>query len=186
MTRLSKVPAALGITLLFLLGAAPAPRPAEDARAWPEQDLLKRDEGVWNATVQMIPEPGADPEVSNGVETNLLATGGRWLINDFKGRLNDQAFQGHGMLGYDPARKKFVRAWVDTTQSTLWTAIGTYDLATRTLTMWMETPDPSGQPLRFRTTTTWKDNDTKVYTMYAPGPETTEAAGMIITYRRRK
>jgi hypothetical protein len=186
MTRHATYTPILGLALLFLLGAAPSSRPADDPGAWPEQEILKREEGVWNATVQLVPEPGTEPEVSNGVETNLLATGGRWLISDFKGRLKDQPFQGHGVLGYDAARKRFVRAWVDTTQTNLWTASGTYDPATRTLTMWMETPDASGQTQRFRTTTIWKDNDTKIYTMYAPGPETTEAAGMIITYRRRK
>ena len=30
----------------------------------PEYALLKRDEGVWNATIQLAPEPGGEAEVS--------------------------------------------------------------------------------------------------------------------------
>ena len=167
---------------LTLLGAATPPA----VRSLPEHTLLRRDEGVWNATIQIVPAPGASPEVSHGTETNVLGPGGLWLISDFKGQVMGEPFQGHGVLGYDPVKKKYVRIWVDSTQAFLWPSEGTYDPSTRTLTLWMESPDSSGQTVRFKTTTVWKDDNTRVYTMYAPASEAPESASMTITYKRRK
>src|SRR6266850_5745428 len=139
----SRVVSIAAISALALLGAAPAPAssPPPAQKPAPEYALLKRDEGIWNATIQMAPEPGGEAEVSNGVETNVIGPGGLWLITDFKGQLMGKPFQGHGILGYDEAKKKFLRVWVESTQAVLFPAAGAYDPATATLTMWMEGPD---------------------------------------------
>src|SRR5260221_7140477 len=114
------------LSLFALVSAAPAPAPSPPAaqKPAPEYALLKRDEGVWNATIQMAPEPGGEAEVSNGVETNVIGPGGLWLITDFKGQLMGKPFQGHGILGYDEAKKKFLRVWVDSTQAVLFPPAG--------------------------------------------------------------
>src|SRR5262245_9339444 len=84
-------------------GAPPmsAPQPG------PEHQMLARDAGVWEATVESWMEPGKPPAVSKGVETNTMMSG-MWLLTEFKADFMGSPFQGHGVTGYDPIKKKFV------------------------------------------------------------------------------
>lgn len=150
------------------------------------QRLLQRDVGVWDATIQMLDQEDGSVGVYNGTETTTLEPGGHWLVTDFKSRINGTAFEGHALFGYDEYKQKYVRLWVDSTQELFWPSEGSYDPETDSLTLWMESIDSDGHPVRWRTVTVWKDADTRVFTMYLPGPETVEAAGMTITYKRRK
>src|SRR5688500_16062582 len=86
--------------LLFLRASAKDEQPGREELAppkpGPEHDILKKDAGIWDATIQEMTEPGAPPKESKGVETNTLACGGLWLVTDFKGEMMGQPFQGHG------------------------------------------------------------------------------------------
>lgn len=148
--------------------------------------LLKRDVGVWDATIQLLDQTDGSVGVYNGTETNTLEPGGRWLVTDFRSRIDGAPFEGHALFGYDTDRQRFIRLWVDSSQAFFWASEGSYDPSTDSLTMWMESIDSEGRPTRWRTVTVWKDDDTRVFTMYVPGPESVEAAGMTITYKRRR
>ena len=154
----------------------PMPQPG------PEHEMLKKDVGTWDATVEMFMAPGAPPSVSKGTET-VTMMGGFWQLAEFKSEMMGQPFEGRGTTGYDPAKKKYVGTWVDTMTPGYYTSEATYDAATKTLTGFMEGPDPSGQVTKTKETTVWKDADTRVFTMYAPDGQT---VGMRITYKRRK
>jgi hypothetical protein len=184
MFRLRRVALALPAVSVALVLAAPAalaqapPMPAPG----PEHELLKKDVGTWDATVEMFMQPGAAPSVSKGTEV-VSMLGGFWQIGEFKSEMMGQPFEGRGAMGYDPARKKYVGTWVDTMSPGYYTTEGTYDAATKTLTATMEGPDPSGAPTKVKETTEWKDDGTRVFTMYAPDGKT---VSMRITYKRRK
>jgi hypothetical protein len=182
------------ITLMAGLASAPQPGfPAPGAAATGpasvptgQHRLLKRDVGVWDATIQILNASDGTLGVYNGTETNILEPGGRWLATDFRSRIDGVAFEGHALFGYDVAKQKYVRLWVDSSQSFFWPSEGEYDPATDSLTLWMETVDSDGRPTRWRTVLVWKDDDTRIFTMYLPGPATVQAAGMTITYKRRR
>lgn len=156
----------------------PVPKPG------PEHEVLKNDVGAWDATVEMM-GPGAPPTVSKGAETNTMV-GGLWLVTDFKSEMMGQPFQGHGVSGYDAAKKKYVGTWVDSMSSGLNLGESTYDPKTKTMTGVMEGPDMSGKMEKMKTVTEWKDADTRIFTMYTTGPDGKEATAMRITYKRRK
>ena len=149
----------------------------------PEHELLKKDVGTWDATVEMLMPP-APP--SKGVETNTLGPGGLWLINDFKSAMMGAPFQGHGITGWDPAKKKYVGTWVDSMSTSLSVTESTYTAADRSMTGYINTVGPDGGPMKLKAVTQMKDDDTRVFTMYMPGPDGKEAASMRITYKRRK
>src|SRR5262245_43634678 len=88
-------------------GMPPLPKPG------PEHELLKQSLGTWNASVESWMAPGAPPSVSKGTETNVLTGGGMWLVTDFKSEFMSMPFTGHGVMGYDPGKKKYVSTWVD-------------------------------------------------------------------------
>jgi hypothetical protein len=150
-----------------------------------QQGILKRDVGEWDATIQILSGEDGSLGVYNGLETAVLEPGGRWLVSDFTSRIEGAPFEGHALFGYDAARRKFTRLWVDSTQAFFWVSEGDYEPATDSLTLWMESIDSAGERVRWRTVTTWKDEATRLFTMHLPGPATVEAAGMTITYKRR-
>jgi hypothetical protein len=168
-------------------GMPPMPKPG------PEHDLFKEDVGTWDAIVEVYMQPGAPPMKSKGVETNTLGCGGLCLITDFKGEMMPGAsFHGHGTATWDPAKKKYVGSWTDSMSTGIGISEATWDPATRTVTGYMEGPDMSGNVTKMKSVSEYKSPDTRVFTMYSPGPEGTAAAAgketvaMRITYTRRK
>jgi hypothetical protein len=151
----------------------------------PEHELLKKDVGTWDATVEMMMPPGQPP--AKGTEVNVMGPGGLWLITDFKSdNMMGAAFQGHGVGGWDPAKKKYVGTWVDSMSTGVSLTESTYDPATKTLTGMLEGPGPDGQPMKMKAVTQYKDDGSRVFTMYMKGPDGKEAPTMRITYTRKK
>ena len=158
----------------------PAPKPG------PEHAVLKMDEGTWDAVVEVTPGPGAPVQKSKGVEVNTIGCGGLCLITDFKGEMMGAAFQGHGVATWDPAKKKYVGSWTDSMSTGLAIGESTYDPTTKKSTGSMEGPDMTGKVVKMRSVVEWRDANTRVFTMYSPGPDGKEMEGMKITYTRRK
>jgi hypothetical protein len=153
----------------------------------PEHELFKMDEGTWDATVEMTPGPGAAPITSKGVETNTIGCGGLCLISDFKGEMGPgQAFHGHGTATYDPAKKKYVSSWTDSMSRGLMMSESTWDRATNSTTGYIEGPDMTGKVTKSKAVVEYKDANTRVFTMYSPGPDGKDVSGFKITYVRRK
>jgi hypothetical protein len=142
--------------------------------------------GVWDATLQIASPNDEPPLVINGTEVSTLGGGGVWLVSDFRSQLDRRPFQGHGLLARDPRTGRYRRVWADATSPAFWSSEGAYDEASDSLTLWIETTDSAGHPVRWREVIAWKDADTRTFTMYVPGPETREAAGIAIVYRRRR
>ncbi len=174
---------ALAFLAVFACAAGPAlaqmpamPQPG------PEHEMLKKDVGTWDASVEAFMAPGAPAMVSKGTET-VSMMGGFWQLSEFKSEMMGQPFEGRGTTGYDPAKKKYVGTWVDTMMPSYYTVEASYDAAKKTMTSVMEGPDPSGQISKTKAITEWKDADNRVFTMYGPDDKTVV---MRITYKRRK
>jgi len=163
----------------------PAAAP-ESPKPTSEHAALARSEGTWDASVETsMGPPGTPPQKSKGVETNRICCGGLWMITDYKSNPGSAPFEGHGMTGYEPAKKKYVSTWVDSDLTTPMTSEGTYDAATRTLTM-RGSMNSRGKTLQWRNVEVWKDDDTRQFTQYMRGPGGKETPGVSITYTRRK
>ena len=165
---------ALGSSVV-LAQMPPMPQPG------PEHEMLKKDVGTWDATVEMFMAPGAPPSVSKGTEI-VTMVGGFWQVSEFKAEMMGQPFEGRGAMGYDPMKKKYVGTWVDSMTPGYYVSEATYDPATKTMTGLMEGPDPSGKVTKTKETTEWKADGTRVFTMYNPDGKT---VGMRITYKRK-
>jgi hypothetical protein len=189
MKKLSTI-RALGLLTAVFLSASPAAQTGGQTpplpQPGPEHELLKKDAGTWDAVVEVVPAPGAPAEKSKGVEVNTIGCGGRCLITDFKADIMGAPFQGHGVTTWDPAKKKYVGAWTDSMSAGLSTAESTYDPAAKKSTGFMEGPDMSGTITKTRAVTEWKDDSTRVFTMYSTGPDGKETQALRITYTRRK
>jgi hypothetical protein len=159
----------------------PMPKPG------PEHEILKMDVGTWDASVEVIPVPGAPPMTSKGVEVNAMGCGGMCLITDFKGELMPGvAFQGHGVTTWDAVKKKYAGSWTDSMSTGLAITEGTYDPASKEATGSMEGPNMTGEIVKSRTVAEYTDADSRVMTAYTRGPDGKEMQSMRITYTRRK
>jgi hypothetical protein len=169
----------------ILLCACVCAQAAESAAvAAPELDVLKMEEGVWDAAIEFPSDaPGKPPITARGIQTNTFVAGGRWIRNDFA---VDAKYGGLGTWGYDPKKGRYVGIWVDSNQDYIRVDEGQYDAATKTMTWTSELrqPDPY-PPAKYRMVETFR-GDTRVLTMTAIGPKSgKEVALGKITFTRR-
>jgi hypothetical protein len=99
--------------------------------------------------------------------------------------LPGQAFHGHVVAAYDPAKKKYVGSWTDSMSKGLGTSESTWDAATRTMSGYMAGADETGKAVKMRTVVEYKDGR-RIFTVYGPGPDGKEIQSMRITYTRKQ
>ena len=168
------------LTVAVALGVfMTATRLTAQVQPGPEHAGLKEMEGTWDATVK---SQGGE---SKGEATYKVGLNGLWLFEHFKADFGGMTFEGRGVTSYDPAKKKYVGVWIDSMSASPFVSEGTYDKATKTLTMVGNMPTPDGKAARATMTTVSKDADTKVFTLRSAGPEGKEAEMLQITYKRR-
>jgi hypothetical protein len=170
---------------LSLVLVCSAPLAAQDMHVpGPEHQKLAKGAGSWDCVVEAMGMDGK-PATSKATSETKMLPGGFWLVEEFTGDFMGQPFQGHGVFGYDPAKAKYVGSWVDSMAPSLLVMEGTFDRDGKVQTMIGQGPGMDGKMTTLRMVTTWKDDNTKVFQMFAPGPDGKEACGLTITYTRR-
>lgn len=152
----------------------------------PQHENLQRWAGSWSAESTF--PPGAPMPPMSGTEVNEVGCGGLWLTTDLKLQTKDgMPYAGHGITGYDPTKKAYVQFWADSMTPVMAQVSGNFDPAGRVITMTGETVHAqSGQKIPLKMSTEFKDSNTRIFTMYGPGPDGREFPMMTITYKRRK
>jgi len=168
---------ALGVAGVLVVSLVLAQEPAKPG---PEHDYLKKLEGTWDATVKF-----GDQE-SKGTMTYKMELGGRWLVGDFQADFGGQKFQGKGLDGYDPVKKKYIGVWVDSMANSPMISEGTLDKEGKVMTMIGEGPGMDGKPAKFKSVSETKDDDTIVFSMSSVDKDSKEQPMMTITYKRKK
>jgi len=166
--------ATLGPLLLLGLAAtlaqqAPAPSP--------EVTLLQRFVGEWDAQVSF---PGA-PAIPGRSRMRLLE-GGTWLVEDFEAEMRGAPFRGHGLFGWDAARKTWTSVWVDNMKGTLTTSTGAWDEQAGRFVLRADM-GTAAAPMPARFTWAFEGKDAFTFTI-APEQEGAPAM-MTIRYARR-
>jgi hypothetical protein len=161
--------------LILAAGSASAQPPMPQTTA--EHELLTRDVGTWNASLEMWMGPG-DPMTSEGTET-VSMVGPFWQVAEFEGSFMGQPFTGTGWMGWDPEKKQFVSAWIDNMTPTISHGTSTWDAATKTFSGTMMAVGPDGSPQPMETTMSYPEEGKRVMTMKVGGQTTME-----ITYTR--
>jgi len=153
----------------------------------PEQKLFEPLLGSWDAKVKMWMDPNEAPQVSDGTLQRKLILGGRFVHEDFDGKLMDKPFQGIGLMGFDRAKNKFVTTWIDSASTAMHTSQGTYDESTKTWTFKKEDTCPiTGKPVKMRDTLRIVSPDEQQMEMYRQLGDEKEIKTMEITLTRKK
>ena len=150
------------------------------AVAGPEHQELKWREGTWDA---LIKSGGSE---SKGVATYKMECAGLWLVSEFKGDFGGQAFQGRGLDGYDPEKKKYVSVWVDSMSARPMLLEGEMDKEKKVLTLIGEGPGMDGKPAKFKSVTRRVDDNHETFKMSVVGADGAEMEMITIEYTRRK
>ena len=164
----------------FQEGMPQAPKPLK------EHEFLKNFEGAWDFAAKFTMAPGAPAMESKGVQVDRMTAGGLWLIIDAMEDKKEAPFHGHGMVGYDPEKKKFISVWVDNHGMKFEMAEGTADLEGKTLTMESEMPGPDGKPRKMKQVSTIKSKDAKSLKFIGTGADGKEMTFGEIEYTRKK
>lgn len=168
-------------TLLVLAAAAGATALRQGPTAPSEEHRwLKSHVGMWDAKISgMLGESKGTWEVKAG-------PGDLWTVGEFKGDMMGMPFHGMEFLGYDPDAKQYTSVWIDSMTPRPMPTTGTYDKASKTLTMKGESMGPDGKMAPMTNVSHYTDADHITFTMSGPGPDGKDMEMMKIEYTRRK
>jgi hypothetical protein len=147
-----------------------------------EVEALHDGLGTWTATVKMAASKDHPASEDKATEKSVLICGGRWVWSDFNGTMMNGPFEGHGIVGYDSAEKKYVSYWFDSMAASYMKTTGTHDPATKTCTFDGKTVDAQGKPVTVHQEMSQPDPNTRVLKMTFKGEQGTEQ--MEITYKK--
>jgi hypothetical protein len=162
---------------------APPPDSATMTKAWMDyatpgdmHKWLASGDGTWMGETTMWMHPSQPPVKSSGSKAVFkMVYGGKYQESKHTGDMMGMPFEGTSVTGYDNALKKFVSTWYDNMGTGLMNMEGTWDDASKTLTMKGKCTDMiTGKEFEMRETLHVIDEKTRKMEMYTTqwGPET--------------
>jgi hypothetical protein len=138
----------------------------------PEHQRLAAGAGTWKATVRSwMGSP--EPTVSEAKVERKMILDGRVLTDHWQGNMMGMAFVGHGMTGYDNARKKYWSTWNDNMSTGVMVAWGAWDESAKAVVFEGEVSNPmaGGAPMKVKSFVRVKEDGTETFEMWEPhGP----------------
>lgn len=129
--------------------------------------MLAKQDGTWDNEMTMWMEPGKPPMVSKSTSVNKMIMGGRYQQSNYSGKMMGEPFEGISILGYDNLKKKFVSSWIDNSGTGIMNMEGSYDPATKSITLSGTMPDPAtGKDCTMRQVMTMMDDKHCTMEMY--------------------
>jgi hypothetical protein len=147
----------------------------------PEHAILQKMEGTWDAVMSLRSGPK-----TRGQMICKMECGGLWRQRDLKCDLGSLKLHTKGLDSYDPLKKKYVSVAVDSTLTIPVVMEGTYDEATKTLTLSGESRNFNGTPEQLKTVTKYVDDDHVTFEMYRVFSAEKESRMITIDYTRQK
>jgi Protein of unknown function (DUF1579) len=175
----------LGLAVAFL-GSVLCQNLSAQGQAVPSDGhkVLQKDIGTWHADGKMW-MPGSDePMPFEGTEVNEML-GELHLVSNFSGDFGGMEFKGHGTFSFDPDSGTYVGTWIDVTNPYMMTSKGKYDASGKTMTTHNVGKDAMGTEFKGKSTVVYKDENTRVMTMYRAGEGDDWVKEMEITYTKK-
>lgn len=107
----------------------------ETSTPGPPHRVLDQMVGSWTTSVKMwMQGPDSPPMESRGTSEIRWVLDGRFILEETTGEMMGKPFHGMGLTGYDNFKQAYVSSWADNVNTAMYTSMGVYDAATRTLT----------------------------------------------------
>ncbi len=149
--------------------------------------MLAAGSGKWDVEVTTWDmDPSKPPSKSKATSESKMIMNGLYQVSSFKGTMMGMPFEGQSTTGYDNARKVFVSTWIDNMGSGVMYTEGTYDAATKTLTMKGKMTDctTDGQS-DVKEILVFKDDKHQHMEMWSTGPDGKEYKWMESEYTKK-
>lgn len=166
----------------------------ELAKPGDNHKLLTDTTGTFSYTVKFWMDPSGQPQESKGTATRKSTFDGRYIMGDYTGqmqmpgsdgKMKSVTFHGHGIDGYDNAKKKFVSSWIDNMGTGIMELYGDYDPASKSITYTGEEEMMPGMKTKVREVIKLTDKDHMGFEFYEDrGGQ--EVKTMEIAYTRKK
>jgi hypothetical protein len=153
----------------------------------PSHKLLESFAGDWDVKVTFWSDPKAKGESSSGRSKISWILGGRFLQENFQGKIAGESYIGLGLIGYDNGSRAFTTVWADSLNTAMTTSVGKYDPERNSLELESEVYDPlvSGvKTVYSRIKITSPDSYT--FSMLDRSPEGREFKSLEMEYSRAK
>jgi len=153
-----------------------------------EHEMLKGLAGKWNVTSKSWETEGSKPEETTGTSTFKSILGGRYIQQDFTGKMGGMKYEGTGMMGYNNVSKKFESSWQDSMSTAMMKFEGSFDSATQVISETGEFECPVRKGLqKMRSEFKIVDKNNLMFTLYMPDMITgKEYKAMEQSYKRIK
>lgn len=155
----------------------------------PEHAWMAESAGTWVCdSVKQWMDPSQPPSTASATDVVSMTMNGLYQVTDFSSTMMGMPMQGHGLMGYDKMKKKFVLSWVDNMGSGIVRMEGDYDKSTKTLSMAGKQSDPGrNMETDIRQELKFHDDGTYTMSMYGTGHDgKSEQKFMEGTFRRKK
>jgi hypothetical protein len=149
-----------GAVAAVLALVAPAVRGQEPPKPGPEHEVLKKMEGTWDLLMKF----GGNE--AKGTVVYKMDLGGLWLTGALETELFGSKFQGRSLDTYDAGKKKYVGVWIDSMATQPMILEGAYDKDKKTLTLSGDGVGMDGKPAKYRSVSTFADDNTINFSMY--------------------
>jgi len=144
---------------------------------------LKAFAGSWD--YEAIFSTGAGSSRSTGTSTETMSPDGLWLVMDTRAS-GDVVFWGHGIVGFDSSKGKYVGVWVDSMGDYMALSEGECSDDGKTQTVWTEVKGAAGKPVKMKQVSHLVDADNKTHVMSITGPDGKDMEVAKITFTRKK
>ena len=147
--------------------------------------LLAPLEGNWTTEMKFWSQPGVGESSSQGKSSFKWIMGGRFLKEEVLGSVLEQTFQGLGLMGYDNAKRRFTTVWVDSFNTGIATAEGTYAADNQKFSFVGSTYDPLINGVKeTKSEIDIVNADQFVFRMFDTAPDGREFKSLEITYHK--
>ena len=131
------------------------------------QKMLAAADGKWSEDISLWMVPGQPPSKSTGSVEYKMILGGRYQQGNITGSFGGMPYEAESITGYDNMKKLFFSSYVDNMGTGVLNMEGSYDAATKTITLTGTELDPmSGKEMKMRETLKMIDDHTQVTAMY--------------------
>lgn len=148
---------------------------------------MARTTGTWTGDVNTYAAEDAQAMTTTASSNFRMLYNGLYQVNEFKGTMNGQPYEGQSILAYDNAKKQFVNIILDNSGSGVGYYTGTIDPTTKVLTLKGNRYDPvTMKDVPVRQEIRFLNDDTQTITFYGPGATGKEYKTMDIKLTRNK
>jgi hypothetical protein len=148
-------------------------------------ERLARLAGSWTTRTTSWMEPGKPPVESTGTCRQKMILDGRFLQQDYSGKVMGMTFKGINIIGYDNHTKKYVSVWVDSMSTGIYFFEGAAGRGGKVITQESSYDDPVRGPMTWRSISRIVDDNTMTYEMVLIPPKGPEEKMMEMTMTRK-